>query len=531
MLAMIAAGFADQQILAFFSQPGRDFNHNKVAGLRSMLAKHDPRLPAAVTEPELQHFLDRWAIRGTLPEPFFAWAAAGVESSLWRVEYHFHPVGQGLLHSGALRQGRRRPFAWVYDCGSRTSQTALETELDGIPPALAAAGGSASLDLVTLSHFDQDHVSGLVHLLGIVDIKLLLLPFLSLWQRMWIAASADDLSADFQRFLIDPAGYLIDAATAAGRPPPRIVFVGESDPDAPPAPPITGEPSPEPDGEPPEGRAKRHDRDRPGDGQRRDDGQDFNDRPMQLRLETDPAPDIIAGEVAGVTGRRLNLAEFLRVESVLDIDGLWEFVPYNDARQARKCPPGFPAKIQPLVQALLDAKTVAARDKAFGAIKAEYAKTFGSSSYSKNIISLFLYGGPVTTPINAEFWTHRVHPGGIVDDWRSDDTRLDHEHLALLLTGDGSLNTKPKREAFASFYRPYRRIERSAVFQVMHHGASGNSSDEVAPLVEPRASIFSSDPMHFNKHPDADVLRQFWPYNCVQVDASKGWGLRGIFEF
>lgn len=61
ILAMINAGFLDQQIHAFFSQPGGDFNHNKVAALRTKLKRHDPSLPPAVSEAELQVFLDGWS--------------------------------------------------------------------------------------------------------------------------------------------------------------------------------------------------------------------------------------------------------------------------------------------------------------------------------------------------------------------------------------------------------------------------------------------------------------------------------------
>lgn len=530
---MINAGFLDQQIHAFFSQPGGDFNHNKVATLRTKLKRHDPSLPPAVSEAELQVFLDGWSHHRGLPDPFLAWSALGVDALLWHVEYHFHPVGQGLLHSGILRQGRRKPFGWVYDCGTRSSQTDLEVELNLIPTALSAAGGGATLGLVTLSHFDQDHVSGLVHLLGIVQIEILLLPFLPLWQRLWIAAAADSLDADFLTFLIDPAGYVLNAAAAAGKPPPRIVFVEASDPNAPPGAPASPRSGSGPEdaiGEDPD----RRDRDPPRDRKQPDgtpDGASDGDRPMQLRLETDPAPNIIAGEIAGLTGGNFGVAEFLKVESVLEIDGLWEFVPCNDAGQVKQCPAGFPATIEPLVKALLEAPDEAARKTAFDRLKAAYTKTFGATGYRKNVISLFLYAGPVPDPTAAGFWTGQVARGGRAASWNRDNSRLARNRFALLFTGDGFLSTKPRRDAFSDFYRPYRRLERSAVFQVMHHGAQLNSSEEVAPLVAPSASIFSSDPARFDHHPDAAVLRQFWPYNCIQVDGTNGWELRGVFEF
>ncbi len=350
----------------------------------------------------------------------------------------------------------------------------------------------AKLDFVALSHFDVDHISGLVHLLGLFDVKMILLPFLQLWQRFWIAAVADDLDTDFLRFLVDPAGYLLEVDGGGEA---RIVFV----------PPSAGDPPPAPDAGPPE-----------------ETRGEFDDRPMKLRLETERVPDVVDGEISGVTGQRLSAAEFLRVGSVLDIDGLWEFVPYNDARQAKHCPTGFPATVEPLIKTLIEASNPADRNKARDALKAHYDKTFGSSAYRRNIISLFLYGGPVSTPAEAYFKTGETQLGNMAWHHKPDRPRLSATHFSMLFTGDGSLNSKSRRSAFERFFAPYGRLDKASVFQVMHHGASGNSSPEVAALVAPRASIFCSDPSKGQKHPDADVLRQFWPYNCIQVDDATG---------
>jgi hypothetical protein len=496
---MIDAGLADQKIHAFFSQPGRDFNHNKISALRSA---NRSSLPPPATRAELQAFLDDWVV---YPPHSYFWYYCSDQGSFgdaWLVEYRFHPVGQGMLHSGELRQGRRQPFTWIYDCGSITAAAQVESELDALCAVRNAAPGSKpSLDFVALSHFDSDHISGLVHLLGLFEVKMILLPFLQLWQRFWIAASTDDLDENFLRFLVDPANYLrgVDGGGEA-----RIVFV----------PPSADEPPPAPDASPPEGPRG-----------------EFDDRPMKLRLETERVPDVVGGEIPGVTGQRLSEAEFLKVGSVLDIDGLWEFVPYNDAHQAKRCPTGFPATVEPLIKTLLDANHPADRKKAQDALKAHYDTTFGSSAYRRNIISLFLYGGPVPAPAEAYFETGETQLGNMVWQHKPDRSRLSATHFSMLFTGDGSLNSGARRTEFEKFFTPYGRLDKASVFQVMHHGASGNSSPEVAALVAPRASIFCSDPSKGQKHPDADVLRQFWPYNCIQVDDAVGWLMLGVFVF
>jgi len=425
----------------------------------------------------------------------------GVDNT-WALAYRFHPVGQGMLHSGELRHGRRPPFTWIYDCGTVTTPSQVESELDDLCAARKAPSGvKPKLDFVALSHFDKDHISGLVYLLGLFEVKTILLPFLQLWQRFWIAASADDLDTDFLEFLVDPVGYLLGVDGGAQA---TIVFV----------PPSEGDPPPAPDDAPPEGP--------PGEA---------DDRTVTLRMKTEPVPDVVDGEIPNVTGKRLSAAKFLKKKSVLDIDGLWEFVPYNDARQATRCPAGFSAIVAPLIADLLAANNPADRQVALDALKDRYDRTFGRNAYRRNIISLFLYGGPVPTPTRARFLTGRSKHGFMMHYLNTVWSNLSTTHFSMLFTGDGSLNSAPRRTAFANFFTPFGRLGKASVFQVMHHGASGNSSPQVAALVAPRVTIFCSDPIRGHQHPDADVLRQFWTYNCIQVDAATGWQMLAGFTF
>ena len=101
----------------------------------------------------------------------------------------------------------------------------------------------------------------------------------------------------------------------------------------------------------------------------------------------------------------------------------------------------------------------------------------------------------------------------------------------MLVTGDGSLNSKPRRKGVETFLTPYCRLEKTTTFQVMHLGASRNSSPEVPTLVAPCTSIFCAAPSKGNKHPYADVLRQFLSYNCIQVHDAIDWLILGVFEF
>src|SRR4051812_31918427 len=101
-------------------------------------------------------------------------------------EYCFHGVGQGLFSSGAIfscASGALK-YEWVYDCGALHDQTALYQRLSEFkklsPPR-------DRLNLVTLSHFDMDHISGVCELLGYFKVNDLLLPYMPLWKRLLIA--------------------------------------------------------------------------------------------------------------------------------------------------------------------------------------------------------------------------------------------------------------------------------------------------------------------------------------------------------
>lgn len=94
-----------------------------------------------------------------------------------RFRYHYYGVGQGLFASGALLDPyKQKPrFLWVYDCGSASKGAfdSISKNIDHSLDELAKVGRQAdTIDLLTLSHFDQDHVNGVVQLLARFKIKI-----------------------------------------------------------------------------------------------------------------------------------------------------------------------------------------------------------------------------------------------------------------------------------------------------------------------------------------------------------------------
>lgn len=91
-----------------------------------------------------------------------------------KVIQHFHSVGNGTFKTGSIfnwRDGKQ--FNWVYDCGS-TSPSTLNRIFRDIT---MHKGWPGYIDMLVLSHFDDDHVNGVETLLKHNHVKSLVLPF------------------------------------------------------------------------------------------------------------------------------------------------------------------------------------------------------------------------------------------------------------------------------------------------------------------------------------------------------------------
>lgn len=125
------------------------------------------------------------------------------------VEHRFHSVGHGTFFTGIVTDDDATVFRWVYDCGSKRSTQifrAINTLAD-----LEHWPNNAEIDLLTISHFDDDHVNGLEQFLAQHRVKWLALPYMSLKSRLAHACSSTEeksASASAATFAIDPIGFL-----------------------------------------------------------------------------------------------------------------------------------------------------------------------------------------------------------------------------------------------------------------------------------------------------------------------------------
>lgn len=130
-------------------------------------------------------------------------------------EFIIHPVGQGLFYSGIIKFNSKVKFRMVFDCGSKgNSKSAGEEEVDNYRDIDYIE--NKILDLLVISHFDEDHVNHIGRLLADgIKVKKLVMPFITFTERLFlILRYFDENESDygdddfFIRFIIDPLGSI-----------------------------------------------------------------------------------------------------------------------------------------------------------------------------------------------------------------------------------------------------------------------------------------------------------------------------------
>jgi hypothetical protein len=427
-----------------------------------------------------------------------------------RVDYGFHGVGQGLFSSGSiavLNPTARSQFNWVYDCGTSSSQYYLDRALGGLECDIRTpAGRRPYLDLVTISHFDKDHINGLVKLLERFDVGDLLLPYMPLWQRLVIAFHAHrGHRSRLTNFLVNPVAFIAAVPESNVK---RILFASGVPPLEEPRLDAGISPHPERPPAPGDERAERR-----------------RGKPISVEVDIEDLSSLGAADDRRLDASRMARAAkngtsvaFMKVGTALVVAGCWEFMPYNDAQLAPMASAGFRNEVSRLRSDLLGGvKSVATR--ALEMLKRLYAKEFDFNGHEENnnLISLFLYAGP--TDPSAEVDCAHFSRGACwcCHDWVE---LTPPGRGSLLYTGDGYLDTDARFASMQSFLGPHR-LESLAALQVMHHGARANWHTGLADKIRPEFSVFSSNPLHKRyRHPHTEVLKDFASYRPLQ--ASKG---------
>lgn len=131
-------------------------------------------------------------------------------------------VGHGGFHTVKVtNRSGEVTCRYIYDCGSRARKRRLAPAIDEYVDALITDGASV-IDILYLSHFDQDHVNGIKHLANALDnaspkirINRIVVPFLTPEQQLAAIASNNSFSRIFTNLVLNPEETLEDLFSEA----------------------------------------------------------------------------------------------------------------------------------------------------------------------------------------------------------------------------------------------------------------------------------------------------------------------------
>lgn len=122
-----------------------------------------------------------------------------------RSTFRLYSVGQGLFSAGFLHEGlgKQPVFTWVYDCGT---SSAGGVDLQRFEQDCC---GRHIIDLLVISHYHKDHISGISELLRQFTVRDIVLPFQPLDERLWSAFAQEvHFDSSEMEFFINPQRFI-----------------------------------------------------------------------------------------------------------------------------------------------------------------------------------------------------------------------------------------------------------------------------------------------------------------------------------
>ncbi len=369
-----------------------------------------------------------------------------------------HAVGHGGFHTGAL--GLKSPqIRWIYDCGGwrKIGKTALNKQITKYAKLVSNA---APVDLLFLSHFDADHVSGVRQFLKKVQVETAVVPYLEPEEIFGIIAEAAAAHVRKQEIenlgqaMLNPGSWFGDQGVR------RVVRLR---PGASP-----GEPAlPEPPSLTPSA-----------------------DRPVQVVLTGADGTAVPLGSGSGqVIDADPGLSGEVRYRTGLKVD--WSFLPFVHPVSpiAREC-------LQQAAHAVVGA---AVTEPSFGSRLIDLIGSKGGLKRLRDIYvdreladangkSLSLYAGPLIGALRRHLApaTSRTHGSG----W--------------LLTGDAKLRSQSRRAAWGQHYG-FICPHLISNLMLPHHGAATNFHAQILEIA-PSAQLFITADAGDALRPHEDVL-------------------------
>ena len=400
------------------------------------------------------------------------------------LQCEFWNVGQGLFSSGRIQMRNAPSFHWVYDCGTSSSQKLIQNAVN----KYNSDKNQGNIDLLVLSHFDKDHISGVKELLkNGRKIKRWVVPYYPLWQRLVIASFLEIQPDDEEwAFYQNPIQYF-KTYFAEELKTTKFLLLPEKE--------IESE--------------------------------------ISINLEPSNSDDVLSFETTKkLSGEFDNLEQnvhWLNPDKALLLrkgEEQFEFVLYNvPFHLLAKVPTNltaFQKQVKQIIQSHQSNSTAPTP-----ALKTLYTLAFGNGSKHKNIISQYLYIRNIKL---SSFWgmgNNHIFDVSIDNENEIAVIPKDKTKNAILYTGDAFLNDLPLLTDLTQSLS-VERVARIYCLQVPHHGSKHNWQQGLANIFSPCLSVFSADSQRRNGHPHGEVLKDFSTYTPILVNKNKRLSIHSI---
>lgn len=395
---------------------------------------------------------------------------------MYNVVYGFFPVGQGLFSYGAIisEYEEKEVFSWVYDCGTSSKIKLVEESVD----ELEKIKKRSNIDIIFISHYDEDHINGIDILLNVFSASLLVLPYISFEDIVvQIGMGNFQVGGKALDMALDPAGYLLKKGLSLK----SIILV------------------------PP-------------------------DKGVEEDIESETVELDDGGEITfSYQGKFFEHHVPIYIKDLhgpLSFVGIWDFYTYNAPLKKM-----VSDELRQRIKLHKNNKNICHESlKKLGKM---FSEEHGKSSRSKNIISTYAFGTPAsyvdkTIPqgVNEVFDRSIINFNGMCNVKGGQED----SGFGILYTGDGSLRSKKDMNNFKKSSLLNQAKNDCLCFQVMHHGAESGFNKDVPSLLNPSYSVISSDPSNRGyNHPHKDVILSLYKNRIVQVDKDSSFFLSYSF--
>ena len=400
------------------------------------------------------------------------------------LQCEFWNVGQGLFSSGHIQMGDALAFHWVYDCGTSSSQKLIQNAVN----KYNSNKNQGDIDLLVLSHFDKDHISGVKELLkNRRKIKRWVVPYYPLWQRL-VIASLFDIQPDDEEwaFYQNPIQYLKTDFAEELKETQFLLLPAKE-----------------------------------------------NESEISISLEPSNFDDVLSFETTKKLSDEFDNLEqnvhWLNPDKALLLrkgEEQFEFVLYNvPFHLLAKVPTNLTA-FRKQVESIIQSHQSNSTDP-MPALKTLYTLAFGNGSKNKNIISQYLYIRNIKPP---SFWgmgNNHIFDVSIGNENEIAVIPKDKTKNAILYTGDAFLNDLSLLTDLTQSLG-VERMARIYCLQVPHHGSKHNWQQGLANIFSPCLSVFSADSQRRNGHPHGEVLKDFATYTPILVNKTKRLSIHSI---